>query len=112
MESAIWGNTTMVILKLLAEEDMYGYQIINEIMKKSDNIFNLKAGTLYPILHGLEKDDMVTSYDETAENQRVRKYYKITSKGKNLLYEKESECMTYMHALNRLMGWGEEHATT
>jgi len=112
MENAIWGNTTMVILKLLAEKDMYGYQIINEIMKKSGAVFNLKAGTLYPILHGLEKDGMVLSYDETAGTQRVRKYYKLTGKGKTLLEEKESECMTYMTALNRLMGWGEEHATT
>jgi len=110
MENAIWGNTTMVILRLLAEKDMYGYQIINEIMKKSGAVFNLKAGTLYPILHGLEKDGMVTTYDETAENQRVRKYYRLTKKGKNLLGEKETECKIYMHALNRLMGWEEEHA--
>ena len=47
------GNTDMLLLKLLAQEDMYGYQIIEELRKRSNHVFDMKAGTLYPLLHQL-----------------------------------------------------------
>ena len=104
------GNTAMLVLKLLEDKDMYGYQIIEELSEKSENIFHLKTGTLYPLLHGLENDGMVTSYDETAENLRVRKYYKLTNKGKGLLMQKQSEWLTYTNAVSRIMEGGPGYA--
>lgn len=60
------GSTTMLILEMLKDENMYGYQMIKRLSEKSENIFELKEGTLYPILHGLEENDLITSYwDET-----------------------------------------------
>jgi len=106
-KNALSGNTTMLILKLLEDKDMYGYQIIDELLKKSGESFNLKTGTLYPILHSLEKDGMVTSYDEVAGIQRVRRYYRLTNKGKLLLFKKESEWKSYVTVVNRLMNGGE-----
>ena len=100
------GNTTMLILKLLDERDMYGYQIIEELAKKSENVFQLKTGTLYPILHGLESDGAVTSYDEAADSRRVRKYYHITKKGRGLLGKKEEEWAAYTKGVNRVMEGG------
>ena len=104
------GNTTMLILKLLEAKDMYGYQIIEELSKKSENVFHLKTGTLYPILHGLENDGMVTSYDEFAGNQRMRKYYHLTSKGKGLLSKKQAEWTAYTIAVDRVIKGGASHA--
>ena len=49
------GSMTMLLLKLLDEKDMYGYEMIDTLRKKSNNVFELKAGTLYPLLHGLEE---------------------------------------------------------
>ena len=48
------GSMTMLLLRLLAEKDMYGYEMIDILRKKSCNVFELKAGTLYPLLHGME----------------------------------------------------------
>ena len=104
------GNTTMMILKLLEDRDMYGYQIIEELARKSENVFCLKTGTLYPILHGLEKDGIVTSYDENADNARVRKYYRLTSRGKGLLAKKQSEWASYKDAVGRVMDGGAKYA--
>jgi len=104
------GNTTMLILKLLEEKDMYGYQIIEELAQKSENVFCLKTGTLYPILHGLEKDGTVTSYDESADNSRVRKYYRLTSKGRGLLAKKQEEWTSYTKAVSRVMDGGAGYA--
>ena len=52
-KSLISGSTTMLILRLLENKDMYGYEMIENLEKKSENIFTLKAGTLYPLLHSL-----------------------------------------------------------
>jgi len=100
------GNTTMLVLGLLEAKDMYGYQIIEELSKKSNDIFRLKTGTLYPLLHGLENEGMVTSYDSTPTGQRVRKYYKLTPKGKGLLEKKQGEWMQYSKAVNNVINGG------
>lgn len=105
-KNALSGNTTMLILKLLEEKDMYGYQIIEELSKKSEDVFQLKTGTLYPILHGLENDGMLMSYDESAGNQRVRKYYQLTKQGRGLLSKKQSEWKEYTKAISRVMDGG------
>ena len=106
------GNTTMLVLKLLETRDMYGYQIIEELSQKSEELFKLKTGTLYPLLHGLENDGMVTSYDQTAtdDSKRIRKYYRLTSKGKTLLAKKESDWQTYTNAVGRVMAGGNAYA--
>ena len=84
-KSFLSRNTTMLILKLLESKDMYGYQIVEELSKKSEDTFRLKTDTLYPILHGLKNDGIVNSYDENAGNARVRKYYHLTSEGRGWL---------------------------
>ena len=54
-KSLMSGSMTMLILKLLSEKDMYGYEMIDTLRQKSQNVFQLKAGTLYPLLHGMEE---------------------------------------------------------
>ena len=64
----------MLLLKLIENEDMYGYQMIEELARRSDETFTLKAGTLYPMLHDLEKRGLITAYEKTADTGRVRKW--------------------------------------
>ncbi|MCL2216581.1 MAG: helix-turn-helix transcriptional regulator [Defluviitaleaceae bacterium] len=109
-KNIISGNTTMLVLKLLETKNMYGYQIIEELSNKSEDVFHLKTGTLYPLLHGLENDGMVNSYDENADNQRVRKYYQLTGKGKGLLEKKQLEWTQYTKAVNLVLEEGESYA--
>lgn len=103
-KSLLTGTTTMLILKLLEEADMYGYQMIEELNRKSKNVFELKAGTLYPLLHTLEQKELVTSYEKTADNARVRKYYRLTKKGRQYLREKKKEWEAYTSAVNNVLG--------
>ena len=97
-------GTSMLVLRLLEQESMYGYQIIRELERQSQMVFQLKEGTLYPVLHGLEQQWAVASFQKTAQNGRVRKYYEITSNGKRLLREKTEEWKTYEAAVNQVMG--------
>ena len=87
----IAGSSTLLVLSLLEKEDRYGYQLIEELARRSNRTFELKEGTLYPILHGLEKGGFLTSYQQTAPTGRARKYYRLTRKGKDLLGEKKEE---------------------
>lgn len=108
--SLLTGSTTLLILKLLDDKDMYGYLMIEELAKRSDNTFSLKAGTLYPLLHSLEEQGIVISYDENVDSARIRKYYRITKKGKKFLNEKKEEWETYSLAVNRVLKGGTNFA--
>ena len=90
------GNTAMLILKLLEKEDMYGYQMIETLKRQSKNVFDLKAGTLYPLLHNLEQKGLLETYTRDAGNARVRKYYRITKNGLRALAEKQKEWKAYV----------------
>ncbi|WP_040379229.1 PadR family transcriptional regulator [Dethiobacter alkaliphilus] len=103
-KSLMTGSTTMLILKLLETGDMYGYQMIDELEKRSENVFTLKAGTLYPILHTLEQQGLVESYEGVSDSGRARKYYHITKRGKEYFQEKNSEWRTYTTAVNQVLG--------
>lgn len=110
-KSLLTGSTTMLILKLLDDMDMYGYQMIEELAKRSNNTFSLKAGTLYPLLHTLEKQGLVNSYDENVDSARVRKFYSITKKGKGMLKDKKDEWKAYTSAINQVLHGGANFAT-
>ena len=103
-KSLITGSTTMLVLSLLKDGDKYGYEMIKELEKKSDETFSLKEGTLYPILHGLEVDGMVESYSKESEMGRNRKYYRLTKKGLRLLEEKKEEWNLFASKVNKVLG--------
>lgn len=96
------GSMTMLLLKLLEEKDMYGYEMIDALRKKSSNVFELKAGTLYPLLHGLEEKGLLTSYEEESAG-KTRKYYSITKEGRSLLKKKTSEWNEYQTAVSKVL---------
>lgn len=98
------GSTATMILSLLATEPMYGYQMTKALEEKSDQIFTLKEGTLYPLLHALENDGMITSFWEETPAARKRKYYQITDAGKKLLQEKQQEWQVFSNAVNKVIG--------
>lgn len=99
----IKGSTTMLILELLKDENMYGYQMIKRLVEKSENVFELKEGTLYPILHSLEENDLITSYwDETTAKKR--KYYAITDKGNKQLKQRKEEWKIFSNGINKVIG--------
>ena len=91
-KSLMSGSTTMLILSLLAKEEMYGYQMIVE----------LKEGTLYPILHGLEAERLVTVREKEADG-RVRKYYRITKKGLKALEARKEEWSVFTEQVNAVI---------
>ena len=96
----------MLILALLEGGDMYGYQMIEALARRSSDLFQMKEGTLYPILHSLEKDGCLSSYQQEAPSGRMRKYYKLTRKGKKLLDEKRAEWTAFHQGVDQVLSGG------
>ena len=100
------GSGTMLVLSLLEGGDMYGYQMIEELARRSGDLFQMKEGTLYPILHGLEKGKYLSSYQQEAPTGRVRKYYRLTRRGKELLDDKRTECAAFHQGVEQVLSGG------
>ena len=102
-KNLVSGSMTMLLLGLLNEKDMYGYEMIENLRNKSQNVFELKAGTLYPLLHGMEEKELLTSYEQEAGG-KIRRYYSITREGKRCLKQKKEDWSTYAKAVENVIG--------
>ena len=101
-KSLVSGSTTMLILRLLEEKDMYGYEMIENLKSRSNNVFELKAGTLYPLLHSLEEKKYLTAYEKEVGG-KMRKYYRITKEGIRCLKQKKEEWSEYSAAVLQVL---------
>lgn len=96
-------HTQLLILSLLAGRDMYGYEMILELARRSQNVFEMKEGTLYPVLHALEKARYVEAYEQEAPTGRTRKYYRLTRAGRGCLTEEKASWERYAGAVNAVL---------
>jgi len=101
------GSTSLLVLQLLNERDMYGYELVKEIEKRSDYHLQMKEGSLYPGLHKLEKQEYIESYWQKQEKGPARKYYRITEQGEEILKERTSEWHRYVQVMAKLIGRSE-----
>ena len=99
------GGMDLLILQLLSEREMYGYEMVTELARRSETVFQMKEGTLYPLLHKLEKEGAVGAYEQKAEG-RTRRYYRITSKGRGRLAEQKESWRRYAAAVNAVLCGG------
>jgi len=97
------GNTDSLLLSLIGQQPMYGYQILKEIERRSQGYFKFKEGTLYPALHRLEKAGLAVGRWQMLPSGRQRRYYHITDKGYQLLVEKRSQWQDFLTAMNRII---------
>ena len=100
------------ILAILREGDSYGYQIIQRIQALSDGVLEWKTGTLYPFLHALENEGLVTSYWQAVENAPRRKYYRLTEAGLQALEQEKRQWMDMNRFLGQIWGPSTELAWT
>lgn len=85
------ASSTALILSILAKGESYGYEIIQKVKTLSGGEITWTDGMLYPILHKLERKQWIQSEWRMAENDRKRKYYQLTLKGRaQLASEKEN----------------------
>ena len=87
----IAASSTPIVLAILAEDDSYGYAILQRVRELSGGRMEWTDGMLYPVLHRLERVGNVAARWEVAESGRRRKYYRITSRGREQLADERRQ---------------------
>jgi DNA-binding PadR family transcriptional regulator len=93
-----------IILSIIASGESYGYAILRRIEDLSDGKLSWDDSTLYPVLHRLENDDLLSSSWRTAETGRRRKYYRLTAKGHEVLETEKRQWLRVDAVLAQLWG--------
>ena len=96
------ASSTPIVLAILAEEDSYGYAILQRVRKLSCGRIEWTDGMLYPVLHRLERLGYVKARWEIADSGRRRKYYRITSSGRAQLAEERAQWQAVDATLRRI----------
>lgn len=104
----IRGHIETIILKLLIEKDMYGYELVSVIKERTNNLFNIKEATLYSVLQRLEKKELISSYLGEKTYGRTRRYYQATSLGKAYFKEMLKEWNMLREIMYNMLGDANE----
>ncbi len=99
----LMGTLEMLMLEVISHGPTYGYEISQTVVERSDSIFEMKEGSLYPALHRLEQQKFVTSNWQEIEGRR-RKYYRITLSGQKALDAKKAEWRQFAHGVQGVIG--------
>jgi PadR family transcriptional regulator PadR len=97
------GTIEMILLKLLEQEEMYGYRIVTELEKRGGDVFQVKEGTLYPVLYRLEDAGYISAYRDNPFRGVPRKYYKLTDSGRQHLQELVGEWREFAGIVDRFI---------
>lgn len=96
------------ILSILSKGDSYGYQILQDILELSNGEWEWSEAMIYPVLHRLNSDGLIQSRWEVQENGRKRKYYGLTSEGKEALQVERKQWLNVHSVLEKLWNGLEE----
>ena len=97
------GVPELLVLRLLSRREMYGYQIVEEIRTQTGETLSFGEGCIYPYLHYLEAEKLVTSQRREVDG-RSRNYYKLTPRGGKRLSELATEWKRVTSGISSLMG--------
>jgi DNA-binding PadR family transcriptional regulator len=97
------GTVVPIILKLLDEREMYGYELIRIVNERTDRALEWKEGTVYPWLHRLESDGLIRSQWRQSASGRRRKYYALTRTGAAEMTRKVEEWRTLSRAVTAVL---------
>jgi len=97
------GTVRLLVLRLLAKESMYGYQIIQHLRGQSEGYFQLREGALYPLLHELEHQGFVRPEWQDQANRPKRRYYHLTAKGKKELARRLAAWQGFTRAVDSVL---------
>ena len=98
------GTVGVLILSLLSERAMYGYEILREAERRSARQFQMKEGTLYPALHQMERAGFLESEWRQSDSGRARKYYTLTAKGRRHAASKRRQWESISAAMRSILG--------
>lgn len=96
------GAAPLAVMTLLAEGEMYGYELVEALEARSGGLLDMGQSTVYPLLYALEKRGHLTPAWRESPSGRRRKYYRITPAGRAWMDEQQSQFERLVAALRRL----------
>lgn len=96
------GAGPVAVLKLLESGEMYGYELVDALAKRSEGVLAMGQSTLYPLLYNLESQKLVSSTRREGPNGRTRKYYRLTGRGKTRLTKEAKQWAAVTTAMSAL----------
>ena len=99
------GSTSMLVLGVLEEKEMYGYQIIKELEQRSETVFSLKEGTLYPILHvhGAGWSLLEAYWEDTSSDEKTPTSIGLQKRGEKSWIDKKRNRKEYAGAVGKVL---------
>ncbi len=98
------GTLATLVLSVLRRGPLYGYEIAKEIRERTDSVLRLKEGSLYPALHAMEREGLLSAEWQTVERGPSRKYYRLTDRGKVVLTQRRSRWKQFRDAVDAVLG--------
>jgi len=100
---ALKGHLVLLLLSILAKEPAHGYAIITSLRARSEGVFDLPEGTVYPALHRLENQGLLKS-SWSEDSGRRKRIYQLTPKGQQALNTRQEEWLKFSKAVNVTVG--------
>ena len=97
------GNVETMLLAILDRAPSYGYEIVRLLNEQSSGVLSLGEGTVYPVLHRLEKRKLISSFWEKTDSGRPRKYYRLTKSGMKLLTENRQQWTSLVKVMDAFL---------
>lgn len=97
------SHIALLVLSLINKQPMYGYLVIKELEARSEQHFRLKEGSLYPVLHQLERDGLLTTRWRQQRGKPNRRYYSITARGRKALQRAKGEFEAHVKAMRTVL---------
>lgn len=101
-KSLVAASTRPLILTILYQGEAYGYQIIHSILQLSGGVLEWSEGTIYPVLHRMEKEDLIRSSWKVSSSGRRRKYYRLSTAGELELEREKTQWLSVHGVLSKL----------
>lgn len=102
------STTEVLLLSLLSQQDMYGYQLTAEMKRQSDGLCNYNETTFYPVLNRLLSQNMISMTRMITDQQRIRVYYHLEISGKEYYEDLKRACRLYMNTVNKILSSTED----
>jgi transcriptional regulator len=107
---ALQGTLTLLVLKTLLDGPIHGWGITLHIQEISNNVLRVEEGSLYPALHRLEQEGMVTAEWGVSENHRRARYYRLTAAGRKQLAAEERDWKLLTEAVDHVLNFAGSRA--
>jgi PadR family transcriptional regulator PadR len=98
------GTVELLLLTLLKEKDMYGYQLSQELAQRSDSLFTIQEGSMYPTLYRLSEKGLISDRTELVGKRRTRVYYHLEPLGVKYLEETMNEYVSINRGIFKVLG--------